>query len=95
LKNVQPNMIILNNIFGANSHFAVLLVRYKFLVIAGGGFTALTCFALLIVNIINFSKSGSNVNKRSMASTGIMVTLGCMAVLGSFASIYTLIISFI
>lgn len=65
----------------------------SFLEIAQWALTGLTAIALitaiigLVVNIMKFANSAGKDQQRSQAQHGIMVSLGCIAVLGSLGII--------
>lgn len=82
------NRILNGTGFAGFSSIAILLFKVLYAV------AIITDIVILCLNITKLSRSGDNPGKRDEAKNGIYICLGCLAVLGGFGVVYTLLAAF-
>ena len=91
---VTPDTSILERML-ASSAFGDFIKNYNLALTVLLGIATLSILILLFLNITKLSSSATNEMKRRQATSGILVCLVCLAVMGAIVTIYAILLSFI
>ena len=91
---VTPDTSILERML-ASSAFGDFIKNYNLALTVLLGIATLSILILLFLNITKLSSSATNEMKRRQATSGILVCLVCLAIMGAIDTIYAILLSFI